>query len=121
MAISGLSRVRTELDPLLVIPSLAQHPVQTNGQSSRHGNLSDLPTSPHHQVKISATPFRNTSHRNLRRLYQQEAKHRTALLGDVSQSPAIAAGVLQWHQTEIVGHLLPALKAFCFPDDQHKR
>jgi hypothetical protein len=29
-AISGLPRVRTELDPLLIIPSLAQHPVQTN-------------------------------------------------------------------------------------------
>ena len=31
IAISGLSRVRTELFPLLVIPSLAPHPVQTNG------------------------------------------------------------------------------------------
>ena len=31
MAISGLSRVRTELFPLLVIPSLAPHPIQTNG------------------------------------------------------------------------------------------
>ena len=30
MAMSGLSRVRTELFPLLVIPSLAPHPVQTN-------------------------------------------------------------------------------------------
>jgi hypothetical protein len=30
LAISGLSRVRTELFPLLVVPSLAPHPVQTN-------------------------------------------------------------------------------------------
>src|ERR1035438_9079726 len=30
MAISGLSRVRTELFQLLVIPSLAHHPVQSN-------------------------------------------------------------------------------------------
>ena len=31
IAISGLSRVRTELEPLLVVPLLAHHPVQTNG------------------------------------------------------------------------------------------
>ena len=31
MAISGLSRVRTELFHLLVVPSLAHHPVQLNG------------------------------------------------------------------------------------------
>ena len=31
MAIFGLSRVRTELVQLFVIPSLAPHPVQTNG------------------------------------------------------------------------------------------
>jgi hypothetical protein len=30
IAISGLSRVRTELFQLLVIPSLAPHPIQTN-------------------------------------------------------------------------------------------
>ena len=43
MAISGLPRVRTELDPLLIIPSLAHHPVQTNCQPTRHGDLGDLP------------------------------------------------------------------------------
>src|SRR5579884_2389678 len=53
MAISGLPRVRTELDPLLTIPSLAQHPVQTNRQSSRHRHLGDLPSPPHHV----RTPF----------------------------------------------------------------
>jgi hypothetical protein len=31
IAMSGLSRVRTELSQLLVIPSLAPHPVQANG------------------------------------------------------------------------------------------
>ena len=30
MAISGLACVRTELDPLLIIPSLARHPIQPN-------------------------------------------------------------------------------------------
>src|SRR5215831_8568895 len=32
IAMSGLSHVRTELLPLLVVPSLAPHPVQANGQ-----------------------------------------------------------------------------------------
>src|SRR5215469_3767878 len=85
MAISGLSCVRTELDPRLIIPSLAQHPVQTNRQPPRHGNLGDLASPPHHQVKVSAAPFGKTAHCNLRRLYQQKAQHRTSLLGDVSQ------------------------------------
>jgi hypothetical protein len=32
IAISGLSRARTELDPLRAIPSLTPHPIQTNRQ-----------------------------------------------------------------------------------------
>ena len=47
IAMSGLSRVRTELFQLLVIPSLAPHPVQTNRQSPRHRDLGDLPSPPH--------------------------------------------------------------------------
>src|ERR1019366_8003254 len=39
IACSGLSRVRTELFHLPVIPFLAHHPVQTNRQSPRHGDL----------------------------------------------------------------------------------
>jgi hypothetical protein len=42
MAISGLSRARTELNPLLIVPSLAHHPIQTNGQPPGHGYLGDL-------------------------------------------------------------------------------
>src|SRR5258708_26657994 len=42
MAISRLSRVRTEHFQLLVIPSLAPHPVHANRQSPRHGHLGDL-------------------------------------------------------------------------------
>jgi hypothetical protein len=44
MAISGLSSVRTELFHLPVIPSLARHPVETNRQSTGHGNLGNLPS-----------------------------------------------------------------------------
>src|SRR5438270_7039453 len=46
MAMSGLSRVRTEVFQLLVIPSLAPHPVQTNRESPRHGYLGDLSSPP---------------------------------------------------------------------------
>ncbi len=100
---------------LLIIPPLAQHPVQRNCQSPRHGDLGDLSSPPHHQVKVSAAPFGKTAHCDLRRFYQQEAQDRTALFGDVSQPSPIAAGVLQWNQTEIAGHLLATLKAFGFP------
>jgi len=41
-AISGLSRVRTELLPLLVVPSLAPHPVQVDRKFSGHRHLGDL-------------------------------------------------------------------------------
>src|SRR5262249_55949994 len=43
VAMSGLSRVRTELFHLLVVPFLAQHPVQTDRQSPGQGDLGDLP------------------------------------------------------------------------------
>src|SRR5450755_3482264 len=39
MAMSGLSRVRTELSQLLVIPFLAHHPVQTKRPVSRMATL----------------------------------------------------------------------------------
>src|SRR5229473_8229262 len=65
LAISGLSRVRTELFQLLVIPSLAPHPVQANRQSTSHGDLGDLPSPPHRQVERLAAPFRVAAHRDL--------------------------------------------------------
>jgi hypothetical protein len=45
MAISELSSTRTEVFQLLVIPSSAPRPIQTNCQSSRHGNFCDLAAS----------------------------------------------------------------------------
>src|SRR5271169_1340916 len=39
IAMSGLSRVRTELLQLLVIPLLAHHPVKANRQFARQGHL----------------------------------------------------------------------------------
>jgi hypothetical protein len=69
-AISGLSRVRTELRYLLVIPTLAPHPVHPNGESASHGYFRDLPSSPHRQVKILTPPFRVAAHRDLGGLHQ---------------------------------------------------
>jgi hypothetical protein len=51
IAISGLSCVRTELPHLLVIPSLAPHPVHPDGESAGHRDLGDLPSPTHRQVK----------------------------------------------------------------------
>src|ERR1022692_740952 len=69
IAISGLSRVRTEFFQLLVIPSLAPHPVHANRQSPRHGDLGDLPPAPQRQVKIPVAPFLIAAHRDLRRFH----------------------------------------------------
>src|SRR5438046_9349150 len=93
IAISGLSRVRTESFYLFVVPFLAHHPKQLHGQAAGHSNFRNLPSTPQHQMKIFAAPLQQAAHRHLCRLHQQEAHYRTALLGDVSQAPAIPAGV----------------------------
>ena len=85
MRISGLSRVRTELCKLFVVPFLAPHPVQTNGESTSHRYLGDLPSSAHRQVEKLATPFRVAAHRDLRGFYQREIQQRVALFADMSQ------------------------------------
>ena len=50
MDVVGLSRVRTELCSLFVIPFLAPHPEQTDSEFARHGYLGDPGISPHRQV-----------------------------------------------------------------------
>src|SRR6266576_6751417 len=120
IAISGLSRVRTELPQLLVIPSLTPHPVQANRQFSRHGYLGDLPSPTQRQVKILTAPFRIAAHCDLGRLHQQEAQQRVALFRDVSQPSPLPAGLLQRHQSQIARDLLATLKPFRSPDDQYE-
>src|SRR5580704_11061233 len=110
IAISGLSRVRTELDPLRVIPFLTPHPIQPNRQLAGHRNLGGFPPSPHHQVEILAAPLGHTAHRHLRRFHQQKAHHRTPLLGDMPQSSPVPTGIFQRHQSQIARHLLATLK-----------
>ena len=94
MAMSGLSRVRTELFHLLVIPSLAPHPVQTNCESTGHGDLGNLPSPPQGQVEKLAAPLRVAAHCDLGCFHQQEAQQRVALFGDMSQPSSIPAGLL---------------------------
>jgi hypothetical protein len=72
MAISKLSRMRTEAFQLCVTPSSAPHPVKTNCQSPRHGNFGDLSTSPLGQVEKPVAPSVITAYRDLRSFYQQE-------------------------------------------------
>src|SRR5271155_1564148 len=74
MAISGLSRVRTELFELTVIPALAPHPVQMHRQLSGHRYLRDLSSAPHGQMKKLTAPLRLAADRDLGRFHQQKAK-----------------------------------------------
>src|SRR2546428_2040976 len=70
LAISGLSRVRTELFQLFVVPSLAPHPVKSNGELAGHRDLGDPPFPSHRQVQKPATPIGIASHGDLCRLHQ---------------------------------------------------
>ena len=105
---------------LLVILSVAHHPKQTNREFPGHGDLGDLSPAPHHQVDVLTAPFWNRTGCHLRRFHSQEAQHRIALLGDMSQPSSFSARLLQRHQSEIAPDLLPALKSLCLPNDQHE-
>ncbi len=70
IAISELSRVRTDLLQLAAVPALAPHPVQRYGQLSGHRYLGNLSLAPHGQVEEPTAPFGLTAHRDLRRLDQ---------------------------------------------------
>jgi hypothetical protein len=75
---------------LLVIPSLAPHPVGSNRQSPRHRYLRDLASSPYQQVDILTAPLWKTAHCDLGCFHQQEAQYRIPLFGDVAQSSPIS-------------------------------
>ena len=57
MAISGLSRVRTELLHLFVVPAAPPHPVQLDRQLAGHRDFRDLAPAPHGQMKELAAPL----------------------------------------------------------------
>ena len=83
-AISGLSRVRTELFKLTIVAALAPHPVQVHRQLAGHRYLRDLSASSHGQVEELAAPLRLAAHCDLRRFHQQEPQQRVALFADMS-------------------------------------
>ena len=112
MAISGLSRARTELFELTVVPALAPHPVQMHCEFACHGYLGDLPSPPHREVKELTSPLHLAAYRDLRRFHQQEAKQRVALLADVSEASPVTAGLFRRNQTHLASDLLPARKSF---------
>ena len=90
MAISGLSRVRTELLHFVVVPSAPPHPVQLDRQLPGHRYFRDLSPAPHGEVKELAAPLRIAAHRDLRRFHEQEAQQSVALFADVAQSSPIS-------------------------------
>ena len=73
MAISGLSRVRTELLHFVVVPSAPPHPVQLDRQLPGHRYFRDLSPAPHGKVKEVAAPLRIAAHRDLRRKKRNRA------------------------------------------------
>src|SRR5271157_6068272 len=121
IAISGLSRVRTELSQLCVIPFLPHHPIEANRELSRHRHLGDLPASPQRHVTVLTPPLRIAAYRDLRRFHQQETQQRVSLFRDVSQAPPLPARILQRNQSQISRDLLATLEPISSPDDQNKR
>jgi hypothetical protein len=95
IGMSGLSRVRTELFELAVVPASAPHPVQMHRQLPSHCNLGDLSSAPHRQVEESTAPVWLTSYRHLSRFHQQKPEQCVTLFADVSQPSTIATGLLR--------------------------
>ena len=95
IAISGcLFCLPIVIDLLPIVPSRANHPIQTNGiHFSPHRDFGGFPCS----VGLSSGESRRATQAggpdgdDLRCFYQQKAQHRTALLGNVSQSATIPA------------------------------
>src|SRR5215471_1080044 len=69
IAMSGLSRVRTELLRQAVVAALPPHPVQMHRQLPCHRHLGNLSSAPHSEVEKPTAPLRLTAHRDLRRFH----------------------------------------------------
>jgi hypothetical protein len=82
MSDSELSRVRTELDPLCIFPTVPPHPVHPNRESSGHGHLGDVSLPAHRQMHVPSFPVRIPTCCGLCCFSQQETQQRAALLGD---------------------------------------
>ena len=110
MAGYGLPHVRTEFQKLLIIPSLAPHPIQADCEFARHGHLGDFTFASHRQVQELTSPIGVAADGGLRRLHEQETQQRVALLADVTQPLPARAGVLAWDKPQVAADLLAAAK-----------
>jgi hypothetical protein len=121
-AMSGteLSRVRTELYPLRILPTVPPHPVQPNRQSSGHGHLGNafLPT--HRQMHVPSPPVRFTTRPRLGLLLPARNAKELTLLADVPKPLMAGTGVLARNQSHIAADLLAALEPLRSSDDQHE-
>jgi hypothetical protein len=95
MSGSELSRVRTELDPLRILPTVSPHPVQPNRESSGHAHLGDVPLSTHRQAHMADG--------------DQTTGQRRHQFGQFSRRIG-AGGCGLWEEDSSAGHLLPPLK-----------
>ena len=120
MAYYELSRVRTELYNLFVIPFLAPHPEQTDGEFTCHGYLGDSGIPPHRQVYKLPSPLRIATNGSLCRFHQQETQQSVTLLADMSQPLTIGTGVFTGNQPQVTANLLASSKTLRRSDDQHK-
>jgi hypothetical protein len=59
-------------------------------ESAGHGDLGDLPPSPHRQVEILTAPFWEAANCDLGRLRQQETQQRVALFRDMTQGATLS-------------------------------
>src|ERR1700722_8264678 len=94
MSGNELSRVRTELSKLLIVPLSSPHPVQPNRQLASHRYLRNALLPTHRQVYVPTFPIWIRTNGRLGCLHQQEPQQSTALLADVSQSLTARTGIL---------------------------
>ena len=116
---SELSRVRTELDQLRIIPTVSPHPVQPNTELSGHRHLGNAFLSTQCQVYIPTPPVRIRTHRCLRCFSPQVAQQCVALLADVSEPLPASTGVFTGNQPNVTADLLAARKPIWRPNDQN--
>src|ERR1700689_3631333 len=119
MSGTELSRVRTELHPLGILPTVPPQPVQPHSESPGHGPLGDVRLPPHCQVHVPSLPVRVTTRCCLSCFDQQETQQRAALLGDAAQPLMTRAGIFRRNQSDIAADLLAAPKPLRSSDDEN--
>src|SRR5260370_725090 len=111
MTHTGPARVSTPAPELVVIDFFTQHAIQPQHQLASDRNYS------HGRVLAALDPKIETSQglifadRRVRRFDQQEPQQPVALLGDVAETLAIAAGMLLGIQTAVGRHAAGTIEA----------